>query len=106
MTGPALLEDLVARLGVAATVSLLAEVASRRSHILWLSGEDLKAVVLAQDARTLDRTAHYCFAPPSRDSRSERSATFCLSHNKVSRTRAFVANILSTSRVSVAIAAS
>jgi hypothetical protein len=53
VTVPALVEDLVARLGLAVTVSLLAKLRAGDPDILQLSGEDLKAAVLAQDARTL-----------------------------------------------------
>jgi hypothetical protein len=52
-----ILEALVAQRGLAGVVGLLAEIASRRSEVLLLAGEDLKAAVWTHDAKTLDRAA-------------------------------------------------
>lgn len=50
-----ILEGLVTQLGLARVVGLLAEIASRRSEVLLLSGDDLRAAVWIHDAKTLDR---------------------------------------------------
>ncbi len=52
-----IVEVLVAQLGLAGVVGLLAEIASRRSEVFLLAGEDLKAAVWTHDAKTLDRAA-------------------------------------------------
>lgn len=52
-----ILEALVTQLGVAGVVGLLAEIATRRSEVLLLSGEDLKAAVWVHEAKILDRAS-------------------------------------------------
>jgi hypothetical protein len=52
-----ILEGLVTQLGLAGVVGLLAEIASQRSEVFLLSGDDLKAAVWIHDAKTLDRAA-------------------------------------------------
>jgi hypothetical protein len=52
-----ILEALVTQLGLAGVVGLLAEIASRRSEVWFLSGDGLKAAVWTHDAKILDRAA-------------------------------------------------
>lgn len=52
-----ILEALVTELGVAGVVSLLAEIASRRSEAVLPPGEHLKAAAWTHDAEILDRAS-------------------------------------------------